>query len=542
MTVYPAPRKRHTAWDDQRMRRFLAVAVLVSAVVVLRPEPAGACSCDSFDTAEALAETEGAFVGRLVVRRQNTAGASGDDTSDGEYPDFLYRFRVDDAVKGSFPSEVVIHSGEGGGDCGIQVGIGEPIGLLLYRWHGQLRSDLCSQIEPDTLRRAVEPVPRPDGQPPIRLLVGTSYGPGRVLSLDRRGRVVAFGGGQGLTTVIAVCPGGQRMVEVSRPAQPTSPVVPVLTVRRVFGLAIEAEIPLPGFGPEGGVYREVEALSCRDSAGHDVVMFVREESPDYHSRIVRLRDTERLTMWEGTATHGAFHAEGRLAFVAGGRRGTDLMAVDLTAEPPVPRPVTTLPPDSGPLVVNAGGELAMLCGGPGAPGLSPLLVVSVDPSTAQMRTVEIPGESVNGEVVWTGDRRLVFVPDWAADAVRVYDHTLRQETSWTGWASSRAVVVGQTLVGLDHGLIRTSPVEGGEVVRFADLGDGLPGAITPVPVEGDGSLQSTDVAAPPRFGLPEERHERGAGSTILALVAVLVAGTATAVYSFSRRRSGTSVG
>ncbi|MGH9003883.1 MAG: hypothetical protein ACRDYV_12215, partial [Acidimicrobiia bacterium] len=362
------------------MRRLLALVILVSTLVVVSSEPASACTCyPGYDTAEALEAVDGAFIGRLVSRREHS-------------PEFVYRFEVDRVVKGTFGSLVDLQSSGGGGDCGIETPIGEPIGLLVYQRDGVLRSDLCSQVEPDRMARAAEPVPPPDGVLPVRLLVGTSYGPGRVLALDAQGRVVAFGAGAGLTTVISVCPGGKRMVEVSVPAEP--PIVPVLTVRQVETMAIEAEMALHGFGPENGVYREVETVACRDGAGSDLVLFVREESPDYQSRIVRLRGTEQVVLWKDAATHGVFDASGRGALVAGGRTGTELMAVDLVEQPGTARPVTALPCPPGRLSLSATGALAATC----TPAIygSPLLVLAFQPSTGSVRTASIHGEHVSG--------------------------------------------------------------------------------------------------------------------------------------------------
>jgi hypothetical protein len=112
------------------MRRLLALALLVSAIVVVHPGPASACSCDSYDTTEALAKADGAFIGRLVSRRENPARPPTTDGSHaGWYQAFLYRFRVDQAVKGSFPSEVVLPSGEGGGDA--EHGAGDTLVALV---------------------------------------------------------------------------------------------------------------------------------------------------------------------------------------------------------------------------------------------------------------------------------------------------------------------------------------------------------------------------------------------------------------------------
>lgn len=234
------------------MRRFLALVLLVATLIAVRSDPAAACSCFPFDATQALAESEAAFIGRLTLR-QEVPAAPEEDTPDGiRHNYFVYRFRVDEILKGTLPSEVDIRSGEGAGDCGIDAPMGEPVGLLVDRAQGQLTSYLCAQMAPERLRRAAAPVPVPEGQPPPRLLVETSYGGGRVLSLDGRGRIVAFGGGQGLTTVIAVCPGSELVAEVSVPPESATTRDPVLAVRDLATLAIERESRSRAWGPPMG--------------------------------------------------------------------------------------------------------------------------------------------------------------------------------------------------------------------------------------------------------------------------------------------------
>lgn len=69
-------------------------------------------------------------------------------------------------------------------------------------------------------------------------------------------------------------------------------------------------------------------------------------------------------------------------------------------------------------------------------------------------------------------------------------------------------------------------------MTFAELGDGLPGAITGVPA------RTTDLSnrgrRPHRARTPEAGHDQSSAGTIAALTAVLLAGTVLAVYSASR--------
>lgn len=275
-------------------------------------------------------------------------------------------------------------------------------------------------------------------------------------------------------------------------------------------------------------------MTCRDAVAQDLVLFVREESPDYHARIIRLQGSESAALWEGTATHGVFHAGGRLAYVTGGRRGTDLVAVDLTAEPVTQRRLATLPEDPEALSVSSDGRAALPFRGPSSGTSNPLVIVTVDPTTGDIRDVKVPDDYPSGTVVWAADGRLLFVPDEAGDAVRVYDEKV---TVWRGWKSSRALVVDGQLVGLDQGIVRSAPVSGGPVVRFAELGDGLPGALVSVPETSETRLEPGGALAPIR---PSQTNTAdGSAVTIAVLAAILVAGATVAVYFSSRRRSKT---
>lgn len=521
------------------MRRFLLLLVMATTLTVVPSVPARACSCSPVDAAQALRDSDGAFIGRLVLREE-VPPSPDEPVVDGiRNNPFRYRFRVDETLKATFPSEVDVRSGEGGGDCGISPAIGESVGLLVDRWRGELTSSVCAQFRPDRLRRAAAPVPLPEGRPPPRLLVGTTYGGGRVLSLDDRGRVIAFGAGQGQTTVLALCPGAERVVEAFVPPESSPMRDAALAVRRVSDLAIEREIPLSGSGPADGVYREVEALTCRDPAAGDLIVFVREDSPDYRSRIDRVRGTKTTTLWEGTATHGAIHPNGRLAYVTGGRQGADLVALDLTANPVTKRRVATIPEYPAPPSVAASGKVAVLTGG--AHGLGPhpgpLALITIDPSSGNLRRVTVPGESPSGTVVWAPDGRLVFVPDNAAEPVRVYDENLDEVAMWRGWQSSRAVVADGELVGLDQGIVHSSPLEGGPVVTFAELGDGLPGAIAPVAAGGGAESGANAPATEPTTSRGGGRRDGSSGVTIAALAAVLLAGAVLAVHSSSERKA-----
>ena len=58
---------------------------------------------------------------------------------------FLYTFRVERRLKGTFGKTVEVLSPRDGASCGLEVVRGQRVGLLLRRVKGRWESNLCSQ-------------------------------------------------------------------------------------------------------------------------------------------------------------------------------------------------------------------------------------------------------------------------------------------------------------------------------------------------------------------------------------------------------------
>ncbi len=147
-----------------RMRLFLAGVVAAVAVVAATATPAHACSCAMPDPRSLLAQTDGAFVGRLIERR---------DLGDGRA---VFTFRVERRVKGAMGTTVDVESASNGAACGLETTIGARIGLFLERSAGRWTSSLCWQVSPDDLLAAAQPLPPPNGRGPTTLLVAGRFG------------------------------------------------------------------------------------------------------------------------------------------------------------------------------------------------------------------------------------------------------------------------------------------------------------------------------------------------------------------------------
>lgn len=123
--------------------RGIALIVGLVLVALTRVGDAGACSCLPIDLARDLPRADGAFVGTLLERREPppTAVQSSAD------PVTLV-FRVEQVYKGDIENRVEVVTARDGASCGLEVGIGQRIGLLLERDGGTWRSGLCSQVDP----------------------------------------------------------------------------------------------------------------------------------------------------------------------------------------------------------------------------------------------------------------------------------------------------------------------------------------------------------------------------------------------------------
>ena len=194
----PRPQPSHPA-----RRAFVLLAALAAALVLAGE--ALACSCLVGDPRDMLERSAGAFSGTLVER-----------VVEGE--EALHTFSVDHAVKGSLGSTVQVKSHRDGATCGLEIALGQRVGLFLDREGETWTSTLCQQIDPDELLAAAAPLPAPTGSGPVAVLVGGSFGDVRTVALDDRGRVLAYGAGDGDVLALSVCPGSERRGRDRRPS------------------------------------------------------------------------------------------------------------------------------------------------------------------------------------------------------------------------------------------------------------------------------------------------------------------------------------
>ena len=113
------------------MIRSLATALVALALA----GDALACSCARVDLVRDLPTADGAFVGTVLERREDEAGVT-------------LLFRVEQVYKGEIENRVEVSTARDGAACGLELPVGERVGLLLDRDGAVWRSGLCSQVDP----------------------------------------------------------------------------------------------------------------------------------------------------------------------------------------------------------------------------------------------------------------------------------------------------------------------------------------------------------------------------------------------------------
>ena len=535
------------------IRRVLLALGLVAAGLTVPSLPhAIACSCDASDTREALPKADGAFVGTLLA----IDDPSTDQAEESLHGDVRYRFRVERSVKGDIAGpELDVYSSPGGGSCGFDGPEGRRLGMLLYRDGQHWTSGLCSQEDPDVLVRAAQPLPPPDGRAPPAVLVGTTHGPGRMLSLDGQGRVIAYGPGDGAVTHIGFCPDGDALAEAYT-LDPgwSSGGVSGMAVRTAGDLAVIRQQEIDREEP-GHV--ALSDIACRDAGAAEVLAFVVDESHPggdtrYRGRVLswgRQRDRIR-EVWRGPAQAAVFTPDGKTAYVNGGPDGRDLLRIDLTdLTHAAVQPLVRLPAGTGRLALAPSGRHLA---GTTTSGYEPtpdraVKAVVVDLGASPVSVVEHAlgdrySGATYGQAVWSAPERVIFAPRSKESEVHVFDTALMPVTSWSGWGSGDGslAIVGDRLVGLHGATVEVAPVAGGLVTQWADLESGVPGTIVAFPGgapiengeasatstttrDGDGSTQAVGPGGPDGSGTASRVFLLGGvGAVVLAGVVALM--------------------
>ncbi len=135
-----------------RGKGIVAVGLIAMLGALTGVTGAAACSCAPRSPGEALAEADGAIVGRLVeVAPRGLLHA-------------VYRYRVLHVYKGGDAIEpgrmLSVHSARRAAACALPRRTGHRYGLFLSSRHGRWFGGICGVVGPDRMRHAAQHRPR----------------------------------------------------------------------------------------------------------------------------------------------------------------------------------------------------------------------------------------------------------------------------------------------------------------------------------------------------------------------------------------------
>ena len=465
------------------MRR-LVLSLLLIVLIVFGKADSVSASCLPLDPRAALADADAAFVGRLV---------EAPDMS-GQVPvgnEDLWVFEVEEWVKGDLGARVEVLAPVAT-SVDFEFGVGERVGVLIEMRGDVPTSSGCSTTSPEILLAVAQPLPAPDGEGLIAVLIGGGFGDVRLIALDGDGRTLGYGAGEGTVRQISVCPGSRYVVEVA--GDFFGP--PVVAIRDLSTMQVAREVPAVELAPS---LNEVftAKVKCRDEAGSDVLALITGGEPQ-RAVIVNL-DASLGMRLEGVwsdwqANLGMTHAV-LLPYIDASP--TEVVAVELdTGEETV-------------LFQRGAGTDEEMLGDIQSVALSPdetrvaildriyrddevvqkLVVVGIDGDnrvTIEIAAIDNPGS----QALWVNDETLVVATKAYEDMtlpVWLYDSTsLEQVGEWDGWTATPVEVSDGVLYGLEGMEL------GGAILVSAAVATGPQQEIRAIPSEGIISVAAVD--------------------------------------------------
>ena len=307
-------------------KRLLVIGLIATVLVVTRAGEASACSCAPLTPSVALEEADAAFVGTLIDRP---------DSEMTFVEDAPYTFEVESWVKGGFGSDVVVHAPNQGSACGIEAPVGERVGLFLTEEDGELSSSLCAMVDPDLLLAGDSPMAIDGTGPPVFLVAGYD-GPARLMLIDANGGLVAAIGAEGESmNGLAMCPGGDRFVELMNDQMVVWSTLDLTEIRRVDLDNLPYE-------------RAVPKIWCRDVSG-DTLWLSVDDWTESDGSMIRLVDAEALDHSILEGPYGWLEVGDGFAVGGEGPTGRSIWRIDLeTMERSLLHEIPMEPGDSEP--------------------------------------------------------------------------------------------------------------------------------------------------------------------------------------------------
>ena len=460
------------------------MACLVAALMLFPLQSAKACSCFMGDPRDEFARADAAFVGTFVEKHlaeppdPDGGFNSGDDT--------IYTFVLETEYKGELgnPGDTVeVHSAFAGASCGLEVVEGESYGFFLEAREPDMvwASNLCRQTSPEMMAEAASPLPEPDGEGPVRMVVGGSFGAAQLIGLDAEARTLGYGMGDTDVYRLDVCPGGERAVELGRPAPYPEP--PHLFVRDLSTYETVGEIALPFGRVQQWRRLDPQDVQCRDNLGERAVVFATNyNEPEAKSVLLAVEGNGGAPIHEGTARSATF--AGRSVYLQTGNWGRDLVKVNLATG--AVRSVARLPG-------LYSSRLALSPDRDRLAGLAypdyrderqkPVRFYTVDVSggRATIRIKAFSTPELFGEPGWMSARRPIAFISYPGPS-QVFDLRLRTVARFGVWETQDTVMAGRTAWGTGYdGALYKVRLPDGDVVKVRDLPSPVAGPLDVVP-------------------------------------------------------------
>ena len=486
--------------------------MLAIAVTPVFASPAHACSCAVPPDIQAwVDESQGAFVGTLIEKQDGAAGQFG--------PESIYVFQVEEWVKGDAGDVIEVRSASDGAACGFEFwDPDQRIGAIIREENGELRGDLCSQVDPDVLLAATRP-PTPSETGIGHLLIGGGWASSHLTVVDKEGHHVIdlvppnAAAGEGGSTVLDVCPGGDLMVQ----ATTSDVVVWDLTTYQTVGAH-----PVPSGWVTDLSCRAADASSIWVVAGNDISADL-VEVVEVPTNILTLPGTVGRIGTDFVVAQETHESD---AIWVDPETGT---TTELTSTPPdVLRSISVAPHPSQRLVAVV--ETTFQETGPTVAKLS-----IMDATGTAIDSYEIPWETYTP--TWLDDRRVAVKAydfnDWETSFGLIFDIDSGETVEIEGWDMEYTIAEGDTLYGIEGGSVSTTNLADHVIGSLVTLPSSTAGPIvlledapTVVPTttvtEDPGSTTPPLVAAGPRDDESLDHLPWLAGAAIVSFLGMLV--------------------
>jgi hypothetical protein len=428
-----------------------------------------------------MARSTGAFIGTFL--ESHLAEPPDPDGGFSSGADTIYSFRLEEAFKGQLgePGDIVeVHAPFSGASCGIEAQQGETYGLFLRTRESDQAwmSSLCEQVSPATMREAASPLPEPNGEGPVKMVVGGSFGEAQVMGLDSRGRTLGYGYGGMDVFHVDVCPGGDRALEIGRDSGQ-----PHLFVRDLSTYDTVREWSLPYGRGSDNPRQDPAALDCRSSSGRRAVIFsTNYNEPESRSLVLKIDGREASTLHEGTGRSATFSS--RHLYMQEGSFGKDLTRLSLRSGET--ERIATLPRKYSSALALSPDEKHLA--GIAYPDYEEIeekstlfYTVDISGDRSTVRTRPLVTAEMYGFPSWLSSRRPVVFMSYPGPS-SVYNLRLRSVARFERWPANEPVIVGRRAFGTGYdGSLFSVRLPDGEVRKVRNLPSPVTWALDEVP-------------------------------------------------------------